>query len=307
MKPVNASKSPVTLSVSPRHTILRFAIAAACIAFLIGKSSPLAAQGPTGPQLPPKPPNVIRIPATPMPDTPPIPSDEIIRRFATQEDEFARARAGYTYVKIVRVEEIGPDGKPAGQAEVVSTPVVAADGTRSQKASGGQDSTLRVLSLERDALEALAKIPEFPLVTEQLSKYEIAYEGTQPLDELTTYVFRVTPKQLERSRAYFSGLVWVDNRDLAIVKTYGKWITETGDVSPPELPFTIYETYRQPVSNKYWLPAYSRSDSSASTKSGSVQVRLIIRWNDYQLISAAKPSVPPEPASASEPAANPSR
>jgi hypothetical protein len=283
--------------MSVQRTIRHFAIAA-CIVSVSGASSRLAAQSSTGPQTPPKSPNVVRIPTTPVPDTPPIPSDEIIRRFAAHEDEFARARAGYTYRKVVRVEEMGADGKPTGQAEVTSVPVTASDGTRAQKSTGGQDSTLKVLSLERDALEALANIPAFPLVTAQLSKYEIVYVGTQPLDELTTYAFRVTPKQIERVHAYFSGLVWVDNHDLAIVKTYGRWVTETGDVSPPQLPFTMYETYRQPVSNKYWLPAYSRSDSSAGTKNGGVQVRLVIRWDNYTPISegSSAPSAPAEPA-----------
>jgi hypothetical protein len=283
--------------MSVQRTIRHFAIAA-CIVCISGASSRLAAQSSTGPQTPPKSPNVVRIPTTPVPDTPPIPSDEIIRRFAAHEDEFARARAGYTYRKVVRVEEMGADGKPTGQAEVTAVPVTASDGTRAQRSTGGQDSTLKVLSLERDALEALANIPAFPLATAQLSKYEIVYVGTQPLDELTTYVFRVTPKQIERVHAYFSGLVWIDNHDLAIVKTYGRWVTETGDVSPPQLPFTMYETYRQPVSNKYWLPAYSRSDSSAGTKNGGVQVRLVIRWDNYTPISegSSAPSAPAEPA-----------
>src|SRR5262249_30240119 len=147
---------------------------------------------------------------------------------------------GYSYRKIVRLTEYGPDGKPSGQSEISSTPTVDADGKRYQKISGGDEqSTLHVLSLERDALQALASIPAFPLGTGQLSKYGISYEGTQPIDELTTYVFRVRPLQLDREHPYFDGLVWVDNHDLAIVKTYGKWVTETGAVSPAMLPFTM--------------------------------------------------------------------
>ena len=283
-------------SMSVPRVALRLILSAGC-AGMFFSSLTLAAQSPTGPQTPAKSPNVVRIPTTPLPEkAPPIPSEEIIRRFAAQEDEFAKARAGYTYRKIVRVEEMGPDGKPAGQAEVTTVTVTGADGMQSQKASGGQDSTLRILSLERDALESLAEIPAFPLATAQLSKYDIAYEGTQPVDELATYVFRVTPKQLDRVHPYFSGLVWVDNHDLAIVKTYGRWVTEIGDISPPQLPFTMYETYRQPVSNKYWLPAYARSDSSARTKNGSVPVRLIIRWEDYKPISGGNSPAPAAPA-----------
>src|SRR5581483_4802328 len=100
-----------------------------------------------------------------------------------------------------------------------------------------------------------------------LSKYQFIYQGKQLLDELMTYVFQVKPRLLERQNALFDGLIWIDDHDLAIVKTYGKWVTDGGDIKPdPQLPFTLFETYRQPIENKYWLPAYSRSDGSISGK-----------------------------------------
>ena len=60
-----------------------------------------------------------------------------------------------------------------------------------------------------------------------LPKYEITYGGKQPLDELSAYFFTVKPRAVERAHAYFSGVVWVDVQDLVIVKTMGKWVTET--------------------------------------------------------------------------------
>ena len=38
--------------------------------------------------------------------------------------------------------------------------------------------------------------------------------------------------------------------------------------------FIMYETYRQPVDNKYWMPAFAQSDSSVSAE-GNVPVRLL--------------------------------
>ena len=159
-----------------------------------------------------------------------------------------------------------------------------------RRPGGEQQSTLRYLDLERDNIEALSKIPVFPLVTSNLPKYKISYQGKQPVDELSTYVFEVKPRQLERAHAYFDGLVWVDDHDLTIVKSYGKWVTETGDFQPSKLPFAIFETYRQPVADKYWLPAYSRSDGSYDNRGASVPVRLIIRWEQYTPLPAADPS-----------------
>lgn len=262
----------------------------------------LAAQQSAGPQTPPKAPEIVRIPTRPEAPTeqPPIAPDEIIRRFSAQEDQLARLFATYGYRKTVRLEEIGSDGKVSGQAEINSSSLPVSDEAR-RKAAGEPQSTLRFLNLERDDIEALSKIPAFPLVSSNLPKYDIIYEGKQPVDELSTYVFQVKPRQLERARAYFDGLVWVDDHDLAIVKTYGKWVTETGDARASQLPFTIFETYRQPITNKYWLPAYSRSDGTFDNRGTSIPVRLIIRWDQYA-------SLPPDRQSAqTPPTASPER
>lgn len=261
-------------------------------------TAPLAAQEPSGPQTPTKPPEIVRIPSRPAAPTeqPPIAPDEIIRRFSAQEDQLARLFTTYGYRKTVRLEEIGADGKASGQAEIVSSSLPVSDDAR-RKAAGESQSTLRFLNLERDDIEALSKIPAFPLVSSNLPRYEITYQGKQPVDELNTYVFQVRPRQFERARAYFDGLVWVDDHDLAIVKTYGKWVTETGDARASQLPFTIFETYRQPVANKFWLPAYSRSDGSFDDRGLTVPVRLIIRWDQYAPLPPDKQSAQTPPAS----------
>ena len=148
------------------------------------------------------------------------------------------------------------------------------------------------VDLEPDALQALSSIPQFPVHdARNFPSMCITYQTSEPVDDLMTYVFQVTPKQVDREHAYFSGLIWVDDHDLAIVKTYGKWVSELGDMKPPNLPFTMYETYRQPVANKYWMPAYARSDGVVKIKDGNMPVRLIIRWDNYK--PAPKPPAHP--------------
>jgi hypothetical protein len=86
---------------------------------------------------------------------------------------------------------------------------------------------------------------------------------------------------LERAHAYFSGVVWVDEQDFVIVKSMGKWVTETGDVTSSNLPFTVFETYRQQVGKNLWFPAYSRSDETFQSGDVSVPIRIIIKWTDF--------------------------
>src|SRR6202166_5200071 len=127
----------------------------------------------------------------------------------------------------------------------------------------------------------------FPLTPAMLPKYEITYGGKQSLDELSTYFFAIKPRTVERAHAYFSGVAWVDVQDLIIVKTMGKWVTETGDVTASNLPFTIFETYRQQVGKNLWFPAYSRSDGSMQGSDTRVSIRIIVRWTDFAPVGNA--------------------
>jgi hypothetical protein len=228
-----------------------------------------------------------------------LPPDEIIRRFAAKEDEMVSAIKGYSFQKDVRIQEIGPDNKPAGQVDVVTQLRISPDGKMYEKPVSRQPSTLHNLDLQRGDSDLLAPTPMFPLTTAMLPKYEITYGGKQPLDELNTYFFTVKPRALDRARAYFSGVVWVDMQDLVIVKTMGKWVTELGDVTASDLPFTVFETYRQQVGKNLWFPAYSRSDETIQAGDSRVPIRVIVKWTDFAPLSNA-------PATDSPAAAKPS-
>ncbi len=224
-----------------------FGAAILLLVSLLGTRAAAAQEPKQGPLPPPPKREVTRIPVETTPEAPPIPVEEIIRRLAQKEEEFARARAGYTYRKTIRVQEFGEDNKPSGEFQVTTEPAVASDGKRYEKIVQQPPSTLRRLPLAPEDLEI----------------------------------------QLERKIAYFEGLVWVDDRDLVVAKTYGKWVTEVGDVSTPQLPFTLFETQRENIDGKFWFPNYARSDDTLNLKSGEVRIRLTIRWTDYKPVAAA--------------------
>ena len=158
-------------------------------------------------------------------------------------------------------------------------------------------STLQHFFLRSEDLEGLQHIPPFPLTTAQLAKYTLKYLGKERVDEIDCYIFQVKPKGVERQKAYFDGIVWVDAKYLEVVKTYGKWMTDLGEVrNVPGLPFSLFETYRENVDGKYWFPNYSRSDDTADVKGLQIPVRIVIKWTDYKPMSGApatEPSAPP--------------
>src|SRR5437879_4060644 len=124
------------------------------------------------------------IPAN-KPEAPPVPPEEMIRRFAAKEDEMLRASMTYGFQKSVRLEEIGRDNKASGQLDIVTQQFVGPDGRRYEKPVRRSASTLQHLQVERGDSDLIASTPLFPLTTSQLPKYEITFQGKQPLAELS--------------------------------------------------------------------------------------------------------------------------
>src|ERR1700682_335061 len=252
-----------------------------------------------GPTAPPPEHRVTRIGVQPAEHSPPVPREQINNHFAQKEEEFRLARPGYTSRKIIRLQEFGDDGTPSGEFEITIEPATTSSGKPYDKIVNQTTSTLRVLRFESEDLGRLLAIPMFALTPTELAKYDLTYVGKEQVDEINCCMFRVQPKQVERTRNFFEGLVWVDDRDLTVVKTYGKWINETGDVRMPELPFTYFETYRENTAGKFWFPNYTRSDDSVHRQEHEIRTRLTIRWSDFKpLPGVAKTSPPSVGASA---------
>jgi len=273
------------------------------ICAILAAGLPLRAQdAPQGPLEPPPEHHVSRIGNEPEPAAPPsLPEAEIIKRFSEKEDEYLQARTRYMYRRTVRIQEFGPDGKPSGEFTMVTQPARDVDGKYFEKVIERPVSTLQHFYIRPEDLEGLQKVPPYPLTTGQLKNYELKYLGKEQVDEIDCYIFQVKAKSVERKRANFDGIVWVDDKYLEVVKTYGKWVTDQGDMlTVAALPFSLFETYRENVDGKYWFPDYSRSDDTLRIKELQIPVRIVIKWTDFKPL-AAMPFVP-SPSSTETPA-----
>ena len=248
-----------------------------------------AQDAPQGPLVPPPEHHVNRVGNVSEPEAPPsLPEAEIIKRFSGKEDEYILSRTRFTYRKTIRIQEFGPDGQPSGEFVLVTQPGRDADGKFFEKVVEKPRSTLQHLFLRSEDLEGLQRVPAFPLTSSQLAKYDLKYLGKEQVDEIDCYIFQAKPRMVDRVKAYFDGIVWVDTKFLEVVKTYGKWVTDQGDVhAVADLPFSLFETYRENVDGKYWFPNYSRSDGTLNLKGLEVPVRLVIKWSDYKPIPNA--------------------
>lgn len=268
-----------------RSAVLVAGLAAGLLALPPGAS----AQDQAGPLPPPPKFEVRRLPSVPHPGPPPIPEQEIIERFAANEDLMQKIYRTYTFTQTARVEEFtNPGGKFIVTGQVYTKP----DGSQSWRIAGRPLSSLKTTTLTMEDVRTIATIPLFFLKSSEIANYNFLYAGEDKLDELTTYVFQVKPKQLSRTRLYFQGAVWVDQHDLTIVKSYGKFVTEVQGEGT-KLPFHMFETYRQNFQDKYWLPTYTNSDEFIDKPDGSqIHLRLVIADTDFQLEQTAPAASP---------------
>jgi hypothetical protein len=289
-----------------REKTFSLVLPAAIFLMVCGTQGPalVAQAGQQGPIAPPPEHHVTRIITGPEPEAPPdLPEAEITKRLSLKEDDYMLSRTRYTYRKTIRIQEFGPDGQPDGEFVIVTQPGRDVDGKMIEKVVQKPESSLHRLFLRSEDLEGLQHIPAFPLTSSQLARYDLKYVGKEQVDEVDCYLFQVKPKMVDRAKAYFDGIVWVDVKYLEVVKTYGKWVTDQGMVpAVKDLPFSLFETYREYVDGKYWFPNYSRSDATLNLKGGDeIPVRIVIKWTDFKAVASAPPAGAQVPAPAISP------
>lgn len=262
----------------PKHALPILAI----LAGILLAGIPALAQV-AGPITPPPKLEVKRLPAKPDPGAPPLPADEIIHRFTQNEDLIKKTYDAGSIDQTVKVEELADHG---GQFTFTGQEYSKADGQRYERVVKPPESTLHFTEFSLEDVKTLAGFPLFFLTTDQLPFYNLSYEGQEKLDQINTLIFRVQPKTISR-KPLFDGVIWIDNQDFAIVKSYGQFVTDAGS-APNGFPFSMFETYRENLTGHLWFPTYIRSDGVVKTPKDSVPIRLIVRSENFK----AEPTVP---------------
>jgi hypothetical protein len=206
--------------------------------------------------------------------------EEIIQKFAAKEAEFAKARGNYTYRQTVRIQELDSAGSVRGRHEMVSDIIFTPSGTRTERVVHAPVSTLQNLLLTPQDLQDLRDVQPFVLTTENLGEYHIRYLGKETLDQIPCYAFAVKPQKLEQGKRYFEGIVWVDDRDLQIVKTYGKGVGLLKKNEDNQFP--KFETYREQIDGKYWFPTYTIANDTLHFQTGPQRIRMTVKYEDYK-------------------------
>jgi hypothetical protein len=208
--------------------------------------------------------------------------DRIIKTFTAKEAESRDGLTNYVFNRSATIQTLGMGGQITGVYRRDSFLTFAKDGSRFEKITFFPITTITEITITPEDIEDLGGINPFALEPSKIQYYNFSYVGKEKIDELDLYVFDVEPKVMptEKSKLrLFSGRVWVDDKDLQIVKSKGKALPETKQSKYP-----IVETWRENIEGKYWFPAYSAADDELVFDNGNaVKLKMRVKYTDYKL------------------------
>ncbi|MGA8442162.1 MAG: hypothetical protein WB762_33535 [Candidatus Sulfotelmatobacter sp.] len=210
-------------------------------------------------------------------------AQEVIQKFGAAEGATKEARLHYTYKQDVLMQTL-VGSSVTGEFHEVTNISYDPKGRRQEEVTFAAQPSLRGIQLTQEDMDDIRSIMPLMLASDDLAWYNLTYSGQQHVDDLDTYVFNAEPKKVEKDRRYFQGRIWVDGRDFQMVKVCGKSGPEKVQVKKHERPelHPMFVTYRQQVDDRYWFPAYTRSDDTLQFRSGPVHIREIIKYTSYR-------------------------
>lgn len=211
--------------------------------------------------------------------------DRIIANFSGKEKEFREALSNYVFNRYATIQSVGLGGQITGEYRRDSFMTFGSDGARFEKILFAPMATLKDLIITPEDLEDLGGVNAFALEPSVINLYNFNYLGKEKIDELNLYVFDVAPKEIpnpkKTKQRLFTGRIWVDDRDLQIVKSKGKAVPET-----KKNKFPVVETWRENVDGKYWFPAYASVSGNEGElvfdEGNVVRMKMVVKYTDYR-------------------------
>lgn len=204
--------------------------------------------------------------------------DRILAAFLSKETEFCRTLANYGFKREAVIQSLGMGGQVMGEYRRVSYLTFDRQGNMREKIIS---FPLPSLSLEPADLEDLNTIEIFGVEAGKIERYRFTYVGRERVDELDTYVFDVEPKMMPAAKKggerFFKGRIWIDDRDMQLVKAKGKGVPEG------KQRFPVFETYREQIDGRFWFPSFTYADDKLILSNGQMlHIRMRVRFTDFE-------------------------
>ena len=209
--------------------------------------------------------------------------DRIVKAFTANEAQFRNALTSYVFNRSASIQTVGMGGQITGVYRRDSNLTLTNEGKRVEKILFAPMSTLTEITISAADLDNLSGVDQFAIEPAIAAQYNFNYVGKEKIDELDLYVFdvslKVIPDLKKNKQRFFGGRIWVDDRDLMIVKTKGKAFP-----IPKGEQFPVVETWRENVDGKYWFPSLASSDDELVFDNGQVvKVKMRVKYTNYSV------------------------
>ncbi|MCI0488694.1 MAG: hypothetical protein L0229_19060 [Blastocatellia bacterium] len=206
---------------------------------------------------------------------------EILASAAEKGKQILAVLQSYSYYAELTLQTVSQADVITGKYYRFSRVYYDSNGTRQEKVFEDKSTLPKEVFIGTNAINNMTSVYRFIVTPESFSEYEFNYVGRERIDELNTYVFDVKPvvklPNPEKSRdRYLKGRIWIDDRDMQVVKVAGEAVPEQSAHKTPRFE-SYFENY-----DKYWFPAYMSADDEIRVGRRRTRVVVELRFTRYK-------------------------
>jgi len=228
---------------------------------------------------------------SPAQDTEPPPN--LVKLVAHRESETEAERNNYLYTQSVDLDELDDRGGARGHYREVRDIIFSPEHERTEQLVGKPENTLARLVLTPEDFEDIRDIQPVVLTEDRLWNYDTTFRGDETVDGMDCWVLQVRPRGILAGQRLFDGMIWVEKKDLNIVRLQGQAVPQIRTMKSENL-FPRFTTVRHPVDGKHWFPSYTVADDTLQFRTGPQRERLRIGYSNYKRFTAVSTFTPKE-------------
>lgn len=210
---------------------------------------------------------------------------EALRRAAINEEKAKALEREFSYRKSILVQTFSEFGSVTGHLQRISDIGGYDDlGNRIERVLSAPPSSLASLfGTQQVDFKPLLGVDPFFLTTDGLARHSIKFLAKEKIDDLETLAFELEPKdpkKLAKDNRPFKGKIWIDERDLQMVKCEGRAVTAKDDRER----FPKFEYYRENVEDNLWLPSVVMAKDKLDLERYDLPIKIEIKYTNYKRI-----------------------
>lgn len=213
---------------------------------------------------------------------------EVIKRAAANEEKARTLEPEFSYRKDILIQTFGEAGSLSGRLRRVSEMAYDDLGNRVERILSYPPSPLTsLLGTQQPDFKTLLGVDPFFLTSELLARHAVTFVARQKLDDLETLAFELAPKDLKnvsKDTHPFKGKIWIDERDLQMVKCEGRAVTTKDDRER----FPKFEYYRENVEGDLWLPSVVIANDVLDLQRYDLPIKIEIKYTSYKRLRSRR-------------------